>query len=152
ARINFQNALAITSWVGEDDVHSRAMAMAFLGQYEAALDSLRLEPGKEPNDPLALYFSAQINALRYVTDGRGTSPRAAIALHDLIMNARWGDADWSDLAYSLSLKNISDDAVFKDLVTALQKPLSDPQRDLILARSSMTIADRLSANAAVATA
>lgn len=144
ARKHFQQALEVTQWVGEEDLRTRAMAHAYLGQFDQAQVELGLRAGREPADPDACYISAQINALRSAVEGSANNASASVALHDLIMYARWGDADWSNLVYSHALKSLAGETTFKDIVTALQKPVDEPQHDIMLARAAVDVANRLS--------
>jgi tetratricopeptide (TPR) repeat protein len=147
ARDVFEQTIAYQPAVGDDDTRSRAQALALLDRYDEAEQALGLTPGQQHVDADRYKVMAEIRVLR-AAGGAGRElaadhPQLLVAMHDLIQHVRWSDVDYGDLQTDLLLRGIADHPMFQELIAAIQKPLSDPSRDLALARIALTLAARL---------
>lgn len=147
ARATAQQALDYKPWIGDDDRRARSLAYAYLGQYDEALNELQLVNGERSLDSDRYFVSAQINALKASAGGsrgvRAEDPIVLAAIHDLMLFVRFGTPDWSDISSALAIQPIEQEPLVRQMIAALQRPVSDRERDLAMIRVAFALRARL---------
>ncbi|HTW94062.1 MAG TPA: hypothetical protein VMD30_04655, partial [Tepidisphaeraceae bacterium] len=121
ARRDFTNAASIKPRI-PDEHSTHAIALAYLGQFNAALAEAASARAADPDDPQRTYDLAVIFALRSAADAdnaSATSDRAS-AIKLLTAAAHGPLHDWEYLADDFDLRSLRNDADFKRLVSTLK--------------------------------